>query len=155
MRRRAEPSRPRRGFALVLVLGLVALVGVLGTGSLGEALFDETLAGSRVLQQRAASLSDLGVADAMQRLNAPVLPADGTRELRPVADQQESTVVSLRGIGTAALPVGYSLGQFVAHRFAIESTGRGPRGTRFVQVQGALRVLPGGTAPAPAAAQSP
>jgi hypothetical protein len=59
-----------------------------------------------------------------------------------MADSTDSVSVTLRGLGTAAMPTGFSAGRFAAHHFEIESTGHTARGVRMTQVQGALRVLP-------------
>jgi hypothetical protein len=142
MRRPVEMARRHRGFALVLVLGLVAIVGVLSAGSLQEALFGQALAVARQLQQRAASLADIGMAGALTQLAAAAAPADYTRELQPLPTPSDSVVVTQRTLGSSALPAGYSSGRFIARHYEIQAQGRSARGTRALQVQGVRRVLP-------------
>lgn len=142
MRRRAEGARRRRGFALVLVLGLVAIISVLAAGSLQEALFGEALAGTRQLQQRAASLADIGIAAALAQLGAATPPADYTRELRPLPAPSDSVVVTQRTLGSSPLAAGYSSARFAVRHYQVEALGRSARGTRMLQVQGVRRVLP-------------
>src|SRR5687768_8712935 len=74
--RRSEPLRfPRRtGFATATVLGVLAIVALLCTAALHDALFGQQLATSRTLHQRAAALADLGIEDALARLAALPLP---------------------------------------------------------------------------------
>jgi hypothetical protein len=141
MRLRNHGRRPR-GFALVLVLALAASIALLSAGSLQEALFGETLAGVRLLHLRAALLADRGVDEAMQQLAAAALPADFSRELRPLTGSAESVVVTVRQLGTSLPPAGFSFGRFATHHLAIESTGRSTRGTQALQVQGVTRVMP-------------
>jgi hypothetical protein len=129
------------GFALLAVLALLAVVGLYTAATLRDALFGAVLAGTRVAQQSAFVLADLGVQGALRDLAGAAPPADYTRELRPLPDQGSVTVV-LRGTGEDALPVGFSAGRFVARRFEIESTGHAARSARSVQVQGVTRVLP-------------
>lgn len=140
--RRAAERAGAGGFALVLVLGLVAIVAVLGAGSLHEALFGQALANTRLAQQRAASLADIGIATATARLAEQPAPADYTRELRPLPGAPDSVVVAQRSLGASQVAAGYSAGRFLAHRYEIEAQGRSIRGTRAVQVQGVVRLLP-------------
>lgn len=138
----AEPLRHGQGFALVLVLGLVAIVGVLAAGSLHEALFGQALAGARQLQQRATSLADIGLSTALAQLSAQPAPADYTRQLQPVAGATDSVVVTQRGLGASPLAAGFSGGRFIARHYEIQVLGRSARGTRAVQTQGVQRILP-------------
>lgn len=126
----------------MLVLALVAITGLLGVGSLHEALFGEALASTRVLHQRAGLLADAGVADAMRRLATTLSAADEAREFRPLAAIAESAVVSRRHLGRSTVASGFSIGRFETHYYVIESTARGPRGTSAVLTQGVARVLP-------------
>lgn len=142
MRRRTESPGPNRGFALVLVLGLVAIVSVLGAGSLHEALFGEALASARQLQQRAASLADIGMAHALLRLREDPPPADYSLELQPPEAAPGSVVVTQRSLGSSPLAAGYSSGRFQVRHYQIEVLGRSVRGARAQQVQGLQRVLP-------------
>jgi hypothetical protein len=141
MYRQARLAR-HRGFALVLVLMLVAMVGVLSAGSLQEALFGEVLASTRLFHQRATLMADAGVANATRRLGTLAPSPDFVRELRPLPGSAESVVVSLRHVARAGVVAGFSIGRFEQHSYVIESTGRGPGGTTARQVQGIDRVLP-------------
>ena len=140
------PRRGRRsaGFATATVLGIAAVVGLLSVGALHDALFGELLAGSRQLHQRAAVLAELGLHQGMARLQlSPPQPGgEQAFSLQPIADSTDSVVVSIRHVGSSALPAGHSLGRLSAHQFQIESTGHVARGIRMTQVQGATRVMP-------------
>lgn len=136
---------------MAAVLVLVAIVGLLGAAAVQETLFGQTLSATRLFHQRAQGLSDLGIAHALMRLGQTPLPADFTEELHPVPAATDSVVVTLRHIGTSAMPAGYSAGRFVAHRFQIQSTGQSARQARAVQIQGVTQVLP----QMPAAAAAP
>ncbi len=130
------------GFALLAVLVLLAVVGLYTAATLQDTLFGTQLAGTRVLQQRAFSLADLGIEDTLQDLHGATLPADFTRELHPLAGSTDSVDVVFRNGGADALPTGFSAGRFIAHRFEIQSTGHAARGTQSVQVQGVVRIMP-------------
>lgn len=142
MRRRRKTARHRRGFALVLVLGLVAIASVLAAGSLQEALFGEALAVTRQLQQRAASLADIGLSAALAQLGAPTPPADYTRELSPLPATGDRVLISQRSLGSVSVTAGYSSGRFIARHYQLEALGRSARGSRALQTQGLQRVLP-------------
>jgi Tfp pilus assembly protein PilX len=146
------PARRRAGFATAVVLGLVAVVGLLCAGALHDALFGEQLAGSRLLHQRAAALAELGVQSGMARLAATDQSGAQSFALQPLPDSTDSVSVTLRNLGSAAMPGGFSVGRFATHHFEIESTGHTARGVRMTQVQGAVRMLPV-AAPAPTEAQ--
>jgi hypothetical protein len=135
MRRRTE------GFALLAVLALLAVVGLYTAATLQDALFGTVLAHTRVAQQRAFLLADLGIQSALEEIGSASPPGDYTRELRPLPGAQNAVTVVLRS-SDDALPAGYSAAHFIMRRFEIESTGRSSRGARAVQVQGVLRVLP-------------
>lgn len=149
MCRRPEGTARQRGFALALVLGLVAIAAVLAAGSLHEALFGEALASTRQLQQRAASLADIGMTRALDELGATPPPADYTRQLQPVSNATDSVVVTQRSVGTSPVAAGYSSGKFAARHYEIEVLGRSGRGTRALRVQGVQRIVPAASAESP------
>jgi hypothetical protein len=133
--------RPAEGFALLAVLALLAVVGLYTAATLQDALFGTVLANTRVAQQRAFLLADLGIQGALEEIAAATPPADYSRELRPLPGAQNSVTVVLRS-SDESLPAGFSAGRFIARRFEIESTGHSTRGARAVQVQGVVRLLP-------------
>lgn len=140
MHTRSEARTRAQGFALLAVLALVAVIGLYAAATLQDALFGTVLAGTRVAQQRAFVLADLGIGATLAELGGDI-PADFTRELPSPEGEGRITVV-LRSTGTAALPAGFSAGRFVARHFEIESTGQAARGARAIQVQSVVRVLP-------------
>jgi hypothetical protein len=127
------------------MLGLVAVVALLSVGALHDALFGEQLAASRLLHQRAAALSDIGVQHALARIAAMAAPSSASYALAPIAGSSDNFSVALRHTGSVPMPQGFSLGRVAAHRFEIESTGHAARGIRMTQVQGVMRVLPAAT----------
>lgn len=135
-------ARLRAGFATAVVLALLAVVGLLCAGALHDALFGEQLAASRMLHQRAAALADLGAQGGLARLAGGVPPAGHSFALQPLPSSTDSVSVTLRNLGSAPLPTGFSSGRVAAHHFEIESTGYVARGVRMTLVQGAVRVLP-------------
>lgn len=137
---------PAEGFALLAVLALLAVVGLYTAATLQGALFGTVLANTRVAQQRAFLLADLGIQSGLEEVASASPPASYTRELHPLPGAQNSVTVVLRS-SDDALPAGYSAGRFIARRFEIESTGHSARGARAVQVQGVVRVLPAATPP--------
>jgi Tfp pilus assembly protein PilX len=145
--------RARAGFATATVLGLLAIVGLLSAGALHDALFGEQLAGSRLLHQRAMALADFGTADGLARIAGMATPETRSYALRPLPSSTDSVEVTLRHVGTSALPDGFSTGRLVLHRFEIESIGHTARGIRAAQVQGAVRMMP--EVPPPGARATP
>ncbi len=133
---------PAEGFALLAVLGLLAVVGLYTAATLQDALFGTVLASTRVFQQRAFLLADLGIQSALDELADATPPSDYTRELHPLPGSDDSVTVVLRSGTDDALPAGFSAGRFIARRFEIESTGHSTRNARAVQVQGVVRLLP-------------
>ncbi len=123
-------------------MGLVALIALLVTSALHDALFGEQLAASRMLHQRAAAIAELGLAEGMAWIAALEEPASRSFVSSPLADSSDGAAVQLRYLGTGALPAGFSWGQFAAHRFEIESTAHTARGVGATHLQGALRILP-------------
>src|SRR5262245_30739337 len=151
MRRAASRSRassrcamrPRaEGFALLVMLALLAVIGLYTAATLQESLFGTVLAGTRVNQQRAFVLADRGIEAALQEMASTVAPADYTRDLQPLPGADEHVTVVLRATGDDALPVDFSAGRFVLRRYEIRSDGHAARGARSVQVQGVARVQP-------------
>lgn len=135
--------RPQaEGFAVLVVLALLAVIGLYTAATLQGSLFGRVLASTRVFQQRAFVLADLGIERALQDLAANPAPGDSTRVLHPIAGSADSTTIVLRVAGEEALPAGFSTGRFILRRYEITSTGAAPRGARSVQVQGATRLVP-------------
>jgi Tfp pilus assembly protein PilX len=135
--------RPRiEGFAVLVVLALLAVIGLYTAATMHNSLFGSVLAGTRVLQQRAFLMADLGLERGMQDLAANATSADHTVQLHPIAGSSDSATVYLRTTGDDALPAGFSAGRFTIRRYEITSTGLAPRGARSVQVQGVARVVP-------------
>lgn len=138
-------ATPRRqaGFATAVVIGLVAVIGLLSVGALHDALFGEQLAASRMLHQRAAALADLGILEGMTRLGASASPPTGLSfAIQAMSPSGDSTSVRLRHLASTELPAGFSAVRFAAHHYEIESIGHTARGVRMTQVQGAMRVMP-------------
>lgn len=137
----ARGAGRRAGFATATVLGLLAVIGVLGASALHDALFGEQLAGSRLLHQRAAALAQLGVADGLARVGALESPSGLDYVLEPLPGSNDSVNVIVRHRGSSALPQGFSTGRFALHHFEVESTGLTARGTRMTHTQGATRIM--------------
>lgn len=141
--------RCTEGFAVLAVLGLLALIGLAAAASLQESLFAQTLATVRRQQLRAWELSDAGVATALARLAAAESPADYSEELRPTTAPAESVTVNLRRVAGGALAAGFSAGRFMTERYEIASDGHAARGSLARQVQGVVRVRPAAGVPQP------
>ncbi len=139
--------RQTEGFAVLVVLALLAVIGLYTAATLHDALFGRVLASTRVFQQRAFALSDLGIERAVQDLAGNAAPADYTRELHPIAGSNDNATIELRATGADALPAGFSSGRFISRRYEISSTGTAPRGARSVQVQGVIRIWPAAPTP--------
>jgi type II secretory pathway component PulK len=134
--------RCTEGFAVLAVLGLLALIGLAAAASLQESLFAQALATARRQQLRAWELSDSGVAAVVERLATADLVGDYADELRPTATAAESVTVSLRRLDGGAPVAGFSVGRFVTERYEIASEGHAARNSLARQVQGVVRVRP-------------
>lgn len=135
-----RPESPARGFALVIVLAFAAITALLAATAMQEALFGQTLAGSRQLHLRAALLAQRGLNEGWLALRAGSMAPGTTRELHPLPLADHSVLLTLRELGQTAPPPGYSLDHFTGHAIAIESTGRAPRGTVARFAQGVMQV---------------
>lgn len=135
------------GFAVLVILALLAVIGLYTAATLQNSLFGNVLAGTRIFQQRAFQLADLGIEGGMADLAATPAPADYTREWQPVAGSSDRFIVEVHTTAEDPLPAGFSAGRFVSRRFEITSTGSAPRGARSIQVQGVVRVVPVTVAP--------
>lgn len=150
---RSVEGKPRQGagFATAAVLGLVAVIALLSTGALHDALFGNQLAASRLLHQRAAMLAELGLHRGLGQLATMSPPQDASFTFEPLADETDNVTVELRYQGSSGVAPGFSGGRFTAHHFEIQSSAHVARGVRATRVQGARRVLP---ATLPAARQT-
>lgn len=135
-----RPELPARGFALVIMLAFAAITAMLAAAAMQEALFGQTLAGSRQLHWRAALLAERGLIEGFSALRTGSMAPGTTRELRPLPLADHSVLLTLRELGATAPPPGYSLGHFTGRAVAIESTGRAPRGTVARFTQGVMQV---------------
>jgi Tfp pilus assembly protein PilX len=131
-----------KGFALLAVLAMLAIVGLFAVAALRDALFGTVLGSTRTFQQRAFELADLGIERALQQLSAATTPVQFTRSLGPLPVPTESTSVELRYIGAAPLAAGFSTDRIVMQRFEIHSTGHAARSAVSDQVQGVVRLVP-------------
>lgn len=139
--------RLRSGFATATVLGLVAVIGLLSVGALHDAIFGEQLATSRVLQQRALAVAELGLQGAMARIAADTQARSLSFSLEPLPDATDTARVTIRHVGSSAIANGMSSPAFEAHHFEIVSTGHASKGMQMKLAQGAVRILPVGVAP--------
>jgi Tfp pilus assembly protein PilX len=151
MRRAELRTRLRAGFATATVLGLVAVVALLCTGALHDALFGNQLAASRLLHQRAAALAEQGLRAGLEHLAALAPPQDAAFAFEPLAASTDNVTVSIRHRATGAFAPGYSGKHIATHHYEIESTAHVARGVRATRVQGAWRALPIPATPAPEA----
>jgi Tfp pilus assembly protein PilX len=136
------------GFALLAVLALLAVVGLYTMGTLQDAQFASVLSGTRVVQQRAFLLADLGLEHAMRDLAASAGPLEYMQQLHPLPGAHDDVTIQLRATGSQQLATGFSANRLVARHYQITSTGRSARGASSVQVQGVVRVEPlAGAAP--------
>jgi hypothetical protein len=141
--------RCTEGFAVLAVLGLLALIGLAAAASLQDSLFAQTLATVRREQLRAWELSDSGVDAALERLAAADALEDYTEELTATAAAGERVTVNLRRIDGGAPAAGFSVERFITERYEIASDGHAARNSLARQVQGVMRVRPAATGGGP------
>lgn len=136
------PSRTD-GFAVLVVLALLAVVGLYTAATLQNSLFGTVLAGSRVQQQQAFVLADAGLQRGLEYLASDPAAGDHSFEVAQTDGFTATAIVSIRKVGEEMQP-GFSAGRFVVQHYEIESTATAARG-RSVQVQGMQRIAPLGT----------
>jgi Tfp pilus assembly protein PilX len=143
--RRIAP-RPA-GFAVVWVLVLTALIALLGAGALHDTWFAQSLAGTRLFEQRAAALAELGLRAAAADLAAMRTPDESVHSLHPAASPTDHLTTRIRKLNEQTLTAGFSAGRFAAQEFEIESKGYSARSAQRVLVQGMRRVVPSAQTP--------
>ena len=113
---------------------------MLSAAALHDGLFGEQLAASRLLQQRAAALAELGIEEGLARLATLAAPQPLSFALQPMPPSNDTVRVVLQPVAAApAAPRGNSLGRILTHHFEVHSTGYVPRGLQVTLVQGASR----------------
>jgi Tfp pilus assembly protein PilX len=130
------------GFAMAVVLVLIAIMALLSVSAVQDALTSRTLATTRLYHQRAFEMAELGAAGAMAELRTGAMPSAMPRQMHPAPSPTDSAVVTVSSVATNSLPTGFSAGRFVGHHYEISSTGLSARNARVVQVQGLRRIEP-------------
>lgn len=136
-----QPSRVRAGFATATVLGLIAVIGLLGAGALHDSLFGEQLAGTRLLQQRSMALAELGLGLGLARIGELDYAADVNFSVQPLEGSADSVRVSIRHVGASPLPEGMSHGRLATRHFEVHSSAHTSRGVHTRLAQGVDRVM--------------
>ena len=107
--------RPQaEGFAVLVVLALLAVIGLYTAATLQDSQFGSVLAGTRVFQQRAFMLADLGIERACRIWPRPSRPPTTRANCSQLPGSDDSTTIELRTTGDDALPAGFSAGRFSA-----------------------------------------
>lgn len=137
-----QPALRPTGFAVVWVLMLIAIVALLGAGALHDSWFAQSQAGTRLYEQRAAALAELGLRAGTATLIANPAPDDSPHEMHPTAGTIDRVTTRIRKLNERELTAGFSAGRFIVQEFEIESTGYSARGARRALTQGVSRVVP-------------
>jgi hypothetical protein len=117
-------------------------VALLGAGAVHDTWFAQSQAGTRLYEQRAWALAELGLRAGAATLAATRVPDESMQELRPTANPTEHLATRIRKLNERDLAAGFSAGRFIAQDFEIESTGYSARGAQRSLVQGVRRVVP-------------
>jgi hypothetical protein len=123
------------------MLVLLLVLAMAGAASLSDALFAQQLANTRVQQQRAMGMAELGLRLGMRQLELPGMPPTSPAQLRPDPASADTLELELRP-GASRVPPGFSAGQFITRDYEIHSTGRSARGVQRTLVQGVTRLEP-------------
>jgi Tfp pilus assembly protein PilX len=126
---------------VVWVLMIIAVIALLGAGALHDTWFAQSQAGTRLYEQRAWALAELGLRAAAADLAARV-PDESLHNLNPTANPTEHLTTRVRKLSERGLSAGFSAGRIIAQDFEIESTGYSVRGVRRSVVQGMHREIP-------------
>jgi len=121
---------------------VIALISLLGAGAVHDTWFAQSEVGTRVCEQRAWALAELGLRAGAADLAATLVPDESLRELRPALSNTARLTLRIRKLHEQPLPTGFSLGRLSAQEFEIESTGYSARRARRTVVQGLRRIVP-------------
>jgi PilX N-terminal len=163
---RQSSRHGRRGFALVFVLPLLALIAIVSLASFAAAIVDQRMAANVEQRERAFQAAEFAIA---QALRAPGL-GTATTYASPLIEPAAGGVRAIAG----SAPDGYAYRAYfdralppadapeaaaagvLAFHFVVEATGHAGRGARDVHVQGFRLLRPAGwTADPPPAACAP
>jgi hypothetical protein len=121
---------------------LIAIVALLGAGALHDAWFAQSQAGTRINEQRAWALAELGLRAGTATLAAVRVPDESVHEMHPTANPADHLAVRIRKSKEHELAAGFSAGRFIAQEFEIESTGYSAHDAQRALAQGMRRVVP-------------
>lgn len=145
----ATPHRtPQRGAALVVGLVLLVILTLLAISGMNTATVELTMAGNEQYQSRAFQAAETGI-ERVITTGAFVPTAETNREElidTPAPDELDDRYsATTRPRGSSTAPPGYSVGEFNAEHFEIESTGTSLRNASSTSVQGLYLVVPSGS----------
>ncbi|HVY81707.1 MAG TPA: PilX N-terminal domain-containing pilus assembly protein [Steroidobacteraceae bacterium] len=128
-----------RGAALVLALILLLIVTLLATTGMSLSIAELAMAGNEQFHRQAVDAASAGIEAGIAQLAARAHePAPSIS----IADRTASGdyFARARYMGESTVVPGYSVGQFAARHFEIESIGEAPRGASDDQLQGVMLV---------------
>jgi hypothetical protein len=121
---------------------VITLIALLGAGAVHDTWFAQSEAATRVQEQRAWALAELGLRVGAAELAATPAPDESLRELRPGANPTDRLTLRIRKLRELTLPNGFSIGRVNAQEMEIESTGYSARHAQRTVAQGLRRIVP-------------
>jgi type IV pilus assembly protein PilX len=132
-----------RGAALVVGMVLLVILTLLAISGMNTATTELVMAGNEMYQENAFQAAETGIertaATSVFNPATPALPVPPTVTLAN-GDRYAATVQPL---GPSPPPPGYTLGEFGAENFEIQSTGLSERNAQTRHVQGLFLIVPG------------
>lgn len=132
--------RRQHGAALVVGMILLLILTLLAISGMNTATTELTMAGNEQYRENAFRAAETGV----ERTMATGLFNATTEVVEPVVTlaNTDTFQVTVRPRGTSPPPPGYSLGQFGAENFEIESTSTSARNANATHTQGLYLLVP-------------
>lgn len=125
--------QPReRGAALIVGLVIMTVLTILAISTMRTSTLELAMAGNAQYREQAVQLAEIGLQDAVSRIDNGILPLNATdswfvnfSEIVPAASDGDlgRYDVTIRFTETGAPPGGQSKTKIIAHYFEIESTG--------------------------------
>lgn len=132
-----------RGAALVVGMVLLVILTLLAISGMNTSTTELFMAGNEMYQENAFQAAETGIERTMatSTFNPGVLPPAEPPVVTLANGDAYAAAVQPRG--SSPPPPGYTLGEFSAEHFDIESTGTSQRNATSTHTQGLFLVVPG------------
>ena len=132
-----------RGAALVVGLVLLLILTLLAISGMNTATTELVMAGNEMYQENAFQAAETGIERTMATavFNPDIAPPAVPPVVTLASGDTYAAAVQPRG--SSPPPPGYTIGEFSAEHFDIESTGTSQRNATSTHTQGVFLIVPG------------